>query len=580
MTDSAPLSYEFGPFRLDVGRRLLLRGEEPVRLPPKALETLLALVEAEGRLMTKDELLHRVWPETYVDESNLSQNVFLLRKALGEAKDEHRYIVTMPGSGYRFAAPVRTTNAAATAAPTDAMLRSLAVLPFRAIDGEADDSRVGAGLADALTVRLSEWNGIAIRSTASLQATLTTAFDPRACGVALQVDAILTGVYQRDGEQLRVTAELLRVADGTTLWSAHFDELFTTIFALQDRIAEQVVTALAARLRGSNKHGDETTEVEAFRHYVRGRYFWNKRTTEGVQKALDFARKAIELDPAYARAWVGVADCYNLLGGQLSALAPNNAFPKAKAAALRALELDEAMGEAFASLAFVNFWYEWDAPAADRHFRRAIELKPGYATAHHWYAESLARRGRLDEAQQHFERATELDPLSNAITTDFASLMAMRGEFSRSEEALRGVLEQEPAFVPALAIRASVRARQDDYKGAIALLRDAAQVVGRAPIILAALARYHVAAGERGEARELLTALHKLGEDRYVSWSEMAMVYTQLGEHERALDLLERAVERREVPVTTIERNWRFDPLRAEARFQAIEERVRRAISV
>ncbi|MDT7807761.1 MAG: hypothetical protein QOJ70_1574 [Acidobacteriota bacterium] len=567
--------YEFGPFRIDMRRYLLLRGDEHIPLSPKTLKTLLVLVERRGSVVKKDELLAVIWPDSFVEESNLAQNVFVLRKVLGEEKSEHRYIVTVPGVGYRFVAPVSEVERVAPprAAPgaleeTGAVI-SIAVLPFKSLSEEGGDAFLGMGLADALITRLSNLKRVAVRPTTSVMRYGEKTNDPAAIGRELNVGSVLDGVFQRGGDQIRVSVQLVRASDGATLWAAKFDESFTNIFAIQDSISEQVAVALALKLSGEEQSRltkNYTENTDAFQLYIRGRYFWNLRTVEGLQKAIVYARQAIALDPTYAPAYVGMADSYNLLPGY-GGHAPHESFPRAKAAAMQALEIDEALAEAYTSLGFVNYRYEWNWAEAERSFRRSIELKPNYATAHHWYGESLAAAARFDESLAMLTRARELDPLSLPINTDYAQTLFFTRRFVECEAHLRETLEMDERFVRAHIVRGTALEQMGKYEEAAAAFERAAELSGRNPFALSGLAHVYALAGKRRAAREILKHFEDASRERYVSGYNRAVVHIGLGEKEKAIAALEQGVPSRDVRLVWLDVNPRFDSLRDEPRF-------------
>ncbi|HEX8068787.1 MAG TPA: winged helix-turn-helix domain-containing protein [Pyrinomonadaceae bacterium] len=587
MNDRPPAFYEFGPFRIDLRRHLLLRGDEHIPLSPKALQTLLVLVEHRGRVVRKEELLGIIWPDSFVEESNLAQNVFVLRKVLGEEKSEHRYIVTVPGAGYRFVAPVREVGAAAGAPtlPPDADARadaaadgvtSIAVLPFKSLAAAAADDFLGLGLADALITRLSSLKRLAVRPTSAVMQYHGRKHDPAAVGRELNVESLLDGVFQRDGAQIRVSVQFIRVGDGATLWAAQFDESFTNIFSIQDSISEQVARALALKLSGEEQRRlrqNYTDNTDAFQLYIRGRYFWNQRTAAGLRKGIEYAQQAIALDPTYAPAYVGLADCYNLLPGY-GGCAPKESFPKAKAAALRALEIDAALAEGYASLGFVNYRYEWDWAEAERNFRRAVELKPGYATAHHWYGEALAAAARFAESLAALDRAQELDPLSLPISTDYAQTLFFARRYGECEAWLRRTLEMDQRFVRAHVIRGAALEQLGEYAEAAAALARAAELSDGSPLALSGLAHVYALAGKKRAARAILRQLEQLSAETYVSPYNRAVIHAGLGEQAQALAALEQAVGARDVWLVWLGVNPRFDALRAAPRFAALLRRV------
>jgi DNA-binding winged helix-turn-helix (wHTH) protein/Flp pilus assembly protein TadD len=585
--DSAPESfYEFGPFRLDARRHVLLRDGQAISLAPKVFETLLLLVRNSGQVLKKSELIDAIWPDTFVEESNLAQHIFLLRKILGEDKNEHRYIVTVPGAGYRFVAQVReSVNSEAayqqTAQPDSARdvwpPASLAVLPFKDITGAKDDEALGLGIADALIMKLSGLLPVKVRPTTSVLKYAGKTVDPLSAGRELSVDALLDGYYQRHNDQFRVSVQLIRVKDGMTIWAAKFDDSFSNFFAIQDSVSEQVVRELELKLSSAEKtrlKKNYTDNPEALHAFIKGRYFWNRRTTGALKKGLEYAQQAIALDPAYAAAYVGIADTYNLLGAQHSVLSPKEAFPKARAAAQRALEIDPDMAEAYASIGFVNYCFDWDRESSENNFRKAIELKPNYPTAHHWYGEFLATTGRFTEAVAEMRQALTLDPLSLAILTDLGATFYYEREYHRSERALSEAIAVDPNFVRAHLVLAAVQEQKGEYDEAIASLRRASTLAEKDPVILSAMAHACAIAGKTREARRVLKELRQLSERRYLPPCSIALIYAGLGEMEAAHSWLEKAFEVRDMNLVWLKVNPRFDPLRSDAGFKELLRRV------
>ncbi len=579
-SESSQSMYEFGPFRIDFDRYLLLRDGKPVALSPKVFETLVFLVEHRGTAVRKDDIMRRIWPDTFVEESNLAQNIFLLRKALGEEKNEHKYIITIPGVGYRFVAPPRESVVQAPAiAPSSAditvdSVRSVAVLPFKNLVKESGDEFLGPGIADALIMRLSSIRHLKVRPTSAVLKFSDSMHDPLLIGQELNVDALLDGVYQRVGEQIRVSVQLVSVTNGLTLWATKFDENFTNIFAIQDSISEQVVRSLSLKLTGDEQKQlakNYTDSTEAFQLYIKGRYFWNQRTIEGVKKGLEYAQQAIALDPTYAPAYIGLADSYNLLGAQHSVLPPKESFPKARAAALRALEIDERMAEAYASLAFINCCLEWDWPTAEQNYLKAIALKPNYPTGRHWYGELLITAARFDEGVAQLRMAQELDPLSLAINVDLAAAFYYAREYDRSENQLDNLLDLNPSFVRARVMLAKVYEQKGDYGRAIELLKN---VAAEDSATVSALAHTLAIAGETREANEILDDFQHSRNRYYASAGMIATIHTALGENERAFEWLEQAFENRDIELIWLKVNPVFDPLRSDPRFTKLLERV------
>ncbi|HKQ53251.1 MAG TPA: winged helix-turn-helix domain-containing protein [Pyrinomonadaceae bacterium] len=586
MDDSAPSLYEFGPFRVDAQRHILLREGSAIPLAPKVFETLLVLVRSGGRVLKKNELMEAIWPDTFVEESNLAQHIFLLRKVLGEEKGEHRYIVTVPGVGYRFVAQVRVSEEPLADAPLAerpgamADIRppaSLAVLPFKTIPVTEGDEVLGLGMADALIMKLSGLRLVKVRPTTAVLRYVGPGHDPLAAGRELGVEALLDGYYQRHGDQMRVSVQVIRVRDGVTLWAAKFDESFTNFFAIQDSVSEHVVHELEIELSGAERRQlrkNYTDNPEAFRAYIKGRYFWSRRTPEGLRKGLEYAQQAVALDPTYAAAYIGIADTYNLLGAQHSVMPPDDAFPRARAAAQRALEIEPAMAEAFASLGFVAYCFDWDWPTAESHFRRAIELRPNYPTAHHWYGEFLSTAGRFEEAVVSLRQALALDPLSLAVGTDLGATFYYAGDYERGEEEISKALEVDPSFVRAHLVMGAIRERKGEHDEAVKSLQRAYTLSERDPAILPSLGHALAVSGETRAAREVLEELRQLSERRYIPPCGVALIHAGLGEREEVYRWLGTAFERRDFNLLWLNINPRFERLRGDAEFKELVRRV------
>ncbi|MCU1265876.1 MAG: cadC 15 [Acidobacteria bacterium] len=583
MTHPTKAMYEFGPFRIDMERYLLLRDEESIPLSPKAFETLVFLVQHRGEVGRKDDIMSSIWPDTFVEESNLAQNIFLLRKALGEDKHEHRYIVTIPGVGYRFVAPVREL-AGADQAPvrdTGQGVSSIAVLPFKSIAAQESDAFLGPGLADALIMRLSSIRDMKVRPTTAVLKYGSADHDPLLIGRELKVDALLTGVIQHEGEKIRVSVQLVSVKDGITLWADKFDDKFTDIFAIQDSISEQVVRSLALKLSGEEQRQlrkNYTDNPEVFHLYLKGRYFWNQRNADGLKKALVYAQQAIALEPTYAPAYVGLADTYSLLGAQHGVLPPRESFPKARAAALRALEIDGTIAEAYASLGFINCCHAWDWSAAEQNYLKAIDLKPNYPTAHHWYGELLVTLGRFNEAVIELQMARELDPLSLAINADLAASYYYARQYDKSESQLRSLLEFNPNFVRAHIILGKVYGQRGNHAEAIEILRRAVGLTNNDAATRSALAHGLAIAGATSEARQNLDHLQQLSARTYVSAGSIAEILVGLGQKDEAHIWLEKAYADRDIEMIWLNVDPLYDPIRDDAQFKALIQRVNPAL--
>jgi tetratricopeptide (TPR) repeat protein len=392
----------------------------------------------------------------------------------------------------------------------------------------------------------------------------------------LNVELLLDGVFQKANDQIRVSVQLIRASDGVTFWATKFDEHFTNLFAIEDSIAEQVAQALELELSAEEQRQlrrNSPVSVEAHHLYIKGRYFWNQRTLEGLKKCFDYAQQTIAMDPTYAPAYIGVADSYNLLSGH-GGLAPKDTFPKAKAAALAALELDPTLGEAYASLGFVNYRFEWNWPEAEENFLTAIRIKPNYSTAHHWYGEALASAGRFEESLAALERAEQLDPLSLPINTDLAQTLFFARRYEECEKQLRKTLEMDSHFIRAHIILGAALERMRKYDEAVASLTRAVTLSKRNSFAVSGLAHVHAVMGNKPAANEALRYLEELASQRYSSPYNRALVHAGLGQKEEALTLLESAVAERDVWLVWLGVNPRFDSLRSEPGFSDLLRRV------
>ena len=527
MSKPAKHLYQFGPFSVDVAERLIWREGRPVTLPPKAFELLLVLVENRGHLLEKEELMRRLWPDTFVEEANLSNNISLLRKALTE-DDGHRYIETVPRRGYRFVAAVEelaggpveliveeraratltlaeeSTDSAQPAspwltgsrakrltgwgmaalallaggiaaayyyrgrpAPAPAPIRSIAVLPFKPLVADSRDEAFELGMADTLITRLSNMRQVVVRPISAVRRYTGLEQDPVAAGREQRVEAVLEGSFQRSGERIRVTVRLLKVGDGTALLTYKCEEQCTDLFAVQDAIAERVAAALALKLTGDERQllaKHHTDNPEAYQLYVKGRFYWNKRLPQSVVgKAIEHFERAIALDPNYALAHAALAECYVIPNSRANL---EERLPLARAAAMKALEIDGTLGEAHAALAQVEA-VSWNWSASERGFKRAIELSPNYAPARLSYAELLSRLGRHEEAMREIKLAQELDPLSSIINAKVGYFLTMARRYDEAIEQYKKTLEMDPNFVLAQVWLADTYIHKGMYEEAI-----------------------------------------------------------------------------------------------------------------
>jgi DNA-binding winged helix-turn-helix (wHTH) protein/tetratricopeptide (TPR) repeat protein len=567
---------EFDGFQVDLGSRLLLRGDRQVALTPKAFDTLAVLLERPGEVLSKERLLERVWSDAFVEEGILTQNIYTLRKALQVAGGTRNHIETVPRRGYRFVGPVAEREAPAEPARQVAPVSSIAVLPFEPLTGNPDDAYLGLGLADAVITRISNLRRLTVRPTSAVRRYLGADRDPAVVGRALQVDAVLDGTLQRSGDGLRITVQLVSARESTPMWATKFDARSTDLFALEDSISQELAEELQLRLSHQEKdrlRRNPTPDAEAYHAYLRGRYFWNRRTPEGLEKAIDCFREAIALDPEFALAQAGVADCYVLLP-MYGAFAPREVFPDAIAAAERALALDDSLAEAHTSLAYARFLYERRWEAAERGFRQAIDLNPGYPTAHQWYAFLLSALGRHEEAIAEARQARELDPLSLVINADSGMVLYFARQYVSAVEQFQRTLELDSSFAYAHFGLGHAWQQQGRLAEAVEEHRRAVELAPASPTLQAALGQALAWAGRPEEARRILAELEERAARGYVEPSDFAFLWTALGEPDRAIDHLERACDERSRYVAFLATWPIYDPLRGHPRWGGLLRRA------
>lgn len=631
--------YEFGEFCLDTRQRILRRGSEALPLTPKSLDVLGLLIQNGGKVVTKDELMKTVWPDRFVEESNLTQTIFMLRKALGETLDQ-RYIVTIPGRGYRFAAEVKavpndrsaeplaqsassspSAGSAGQSSPDPAAVQiqenqprrlrlmaaaglvllivaaaaslwvrrsrdrapqplaktTLAVLPFENLTGDPSQEYFSDGMTDEMITQLSvldpERLGVIARTSVMAYKHNPKPLDQ--VGRELGVQYLLEGSVRRDRGRVRVTAQLIRAQDQTHLWARQYDRELTDLLVLQGEIARETCDEIQAAL-GDHKRIAPASQpslspqgYEAHELYLKGQYFWNQRSTEGFQRAIDYFQQAIEKDPNDARAYTGLADSYALIDGYSGVERPEFAV-KAKAAALRALEIDPNLAEAHTAFALVVENYNWDWQTAEKEYQRAIALNPNYATAHHWYAEYLTWQGRFQEALQESERARQLDPFSLIIAADRGAIFYYSRQYDRAIQQFLRVRDMDPNFSRSdLIMKPYVEKRM--FKEALAFVQGPPEDL---PSYWSASAYVHGRAGQEAQARYALERLLQLNQREPVNIACIVTAYISVGNKEQALAWLKRAYTEQPNVLTRLKVDPEYDPLRSDPRFQDLLRRV------
>jgi TolB-like protein/DNA-binding winged helix-turn-helix (wHTH) protein/Flp pilus assembly protein TadD len=624
----------FGVFEADLRSGEVRKHGLRVRLQEQPFRVLAMLLEHPGEVVTRDELQKKLWPaDTFVDfDHGLNKAINKIRDALSDSAENPRFVETVARRGYRFLAEVRAVNATPLLGPepriealpqakdhgpanlaessggrkplavplawgitflvllllisaartfyprnrTSPPIRSLAVLPLESLSGDASQDYFADGMTDELITDLSQISALRVISRTSVMPYKGVRKPLAQIAHELNVDAVVEGTVLRYGNQVRITAQLIEAPADKHLWAHDYEGDLRDTLALQNQVAR----AIAERIRVSlNPQEDaalknnRAVNPEAYVSYLKGRYFWNKRTADGLKTAVAYFNQAVDEDPNYAQAYSGLADTYALLGDwQYAVMTPRDALPRAKAAAVKALELDSGLGEAHNSLAFCLDGFDWDFKSAEKEFRRAIELNPGYATAHHWYAWHLALVSRNAEAITEMKKAQDLDPLSLIINADLAELLVISHSYDESVQQSRKTIEMDANFGLAHNQLAQAYLQKQNVNEAIAELQKAIQLSGDSPTCTANLARAYAAAGKRDEALKLLSDLKKGSNPAYSRAAEIAMVYAALGDKNQAMTWLEKGYEERFNPGVLLRPG--FDSLRSDPQFQNLERRI------
>jgi TolB-like protein/Flp pilus assembly protein TadD len=586
----ARLFYEFAPYLLDPAERLLLRHGEPVPLTPKACDTLRVLVENCGRTVEKDELLKEVWPGTFVEEGNLTVTIFMLRKALGEEKAEPKFIQTVPRRGYRFIAPVtqvqspaqpsapRSGTAAEQAAADDDEGRvSVAVLPLLNVSGDASAEYLSDGITESIINTLSQLPALRVLARSTVFRYKNLDVDPISVGREMNVRAVLTGRLIQLGDSLIIRTELVDATNGCQMWGAQYDRQTSDLLSVQEEISRRISEKLRTKLSGAEEARlakRPTTSTEAYQTYLKGRYHWNKRTQEGIEKGIEYFHEAIALDPRYALAYAGLADSYALLGAvEYAALPPVEAMRRAREATLKALEIDDTLAEAHASLAYVHI-FDWNWAEAERAYRRSIELNPSYATAHHWYAHYLTAMGRQTEAVTRLQRARELDPLSLPINSGMGWHYYLTRQYDEAIHEYRKTIELSENFYMAHFLLGMALEQVGRFDEALTSYERAISLSGASPAMLAAPGHAYALSGRHHEARAVLASLHALAARQFVSPYHVAVIHAALGETDQAFDWLTRACDEQSEALLWLAVDPMLDALRPDPRFARIMARI------
>jgi DNA-binding winged helix-turn-helix (wHTH) protein/TolB-like protein/Flp pilus assembly protein TadD len=623
---NAKVPLRFDDVVVDFDRFRIEKNGLPRKITPRAFDVLVYLVEHRDRIVEKQELFEQVWKESFVTDNALTRTIKEIRQVIGDDADAPRYIETFPKRGYRFIASVvvietEEQRVEATARhplppaapnsirrrfqssptlvgisivfvgvaaalsylliartpkrPVTVMPKSIAVLPFKPLVPDGRDESLEMGMADTLITRLSSLKQLMVRPMSAVRNYSRLDQDPVEAGREQRVEAVLEGSLQRAGDKIRVTVRLVSVPEGTLLWADKFDEKFSDIFAVQDSISEKVAATLAIKLSGDeqNQLAKRYTEnAEAYQLYLRGRYHWSRRTEDEMKKAIELFQQAINLDPSYALAYVGVGDCYAWLA--VGTMSPMEAVPKAKAAAIKAREIDDQVAEVHPIFAWILFTYDWDWSGAEREFKRSIELSPNYATAHLWYWAYLERIGRFDDAQREMKRTEELDPISLANNSYVGRSLYYAGQYDQAIAQYQKTLEMDSTFALAQTLLGLAYLQQSRFKEAIALGENTSTFSGGSPDAVAWLGYAYAMSGNRLCATKILDQLAKRSQLRYVSPLNAAIVYLGLGDKDKAFDCLEKAYTVRSRDLTTLKVDPIFKSVRSDPRFADLLRRI------
>ncbi len=453
---------------------------------------------------------------------------------------------------------------------------SVAVLPFVNVSADPQTEYLSDGITESVINNLSQLRSLRVMARSTMFRYKGKEADPQKVGQDLRVRTVLSGRLLQRGDTVIVQAELMDVANGSQLWGGQYNRKAADVFALQEDLSKEISEKLRLRLTGEEKQRltkRYTENAEAYQLYLKGRYYWNKRTEEGLQKAVEYFQQAVDKDPAYALAYAGLADSYNLLANW-NWLPPREAMPKAKAAALKALEIDDRLAEAHASLGFASFTYDLDWPAAGQHFERALALNAAYPTAHQWYSHYLGTLGRSDEGRAEAKRALDLDPVSPIMNFNMAQQLYWARQFDQAIEECRKMLEMDPAFPPAHWLLGLTYAAKGMYRESLGEYEKLSALSRGSPLALGYLGYALARSGERTQALRVLGRLRALSKQRYVSSLSFALVYAGLGEKDQAFVWLEKAYEERSSPLYMLKVDPKWDPLRSDPRFNDLLRRI------
>ena len=560
-----PSTVRFGTFEVDLEAGELRRNGVSVRIQDQPFQVLATLLTRPGQLITRGELRRKIWADhTFVDfERGINKAINRLRDALGDCPEAPRYIQTLARRGYRFIARV------------ERQIRSIAVLPLENLSGDAGKDYWAEGVTDQLISQCAKISGLRTISRTSIMRFKNTRVPLPKIAEQLRVDAVLEGTLYLSAKRIRVSVRLIDSSVDRPLWAETYDR------AVEDAgtISEQIAQAVARHVQGQLEAHEQTTaqgrrpmKPEAYEAYLKGRYFWNKRTESDLEKSLEYFNRALEHDPAYPAAFAGLADLYILLG-ILGLRRPHDVYPQARSAARKALDLDPGLAEAHKSLAAVRNHYDWDWRGAEQEFQRALELDCNSSVAHQWYAAVLLLLKRHDDAIAEVKRARDIDPLSPSLTAFMGLIYMKTRAYDQALDACRAAMELDPYHPFGHWVLARTLDARKDLRQALEISRTAAKLAGGDLLYTAHLGYALARAGENDDARGVANKLQQYSQSRYVCSYDIAMIYVGLGEKDAAFEWFERALEERTVRLCELN-DPAFDGLRPDRRFQALIQKV------
>lgn len=578
--------YEFKEYRLEVAQQRLLYKGQPVPLKPKILDLLVYLIQRRNQLVAKEDLMRDVWPDTIVEENNITVSMSILRKTLGEDPDKREFIETIPRRGYRFLAEVKEITQERPAsggaiqsrdheAPREEPIDSIAVFPM---DSESNDPNVeylSEGITESLINTLSRIRRLRVLACSTVLRFKGKGIDPQTVGAQLNVTVVLMIRVIRLGEKLVIRSELVKVADGSQLWGEQYNRSPSDILAIQDEIAKAIAESLKFKLTQQDKISlskKPTENIEAFNLYLRGRYFWNKYDKDWVLKGIEAFRQAIAIDDRYALAYSGLADAYFRLSNLH--FPPREVLPKAKEAALKAMEIDDSLAEAHSSLALVSVYYDHNWSQAETEFRRALELNPDLLSAHQRYGSYLTFMGRFEEALRHYEAALDLDPFSLQTNMNVATTFYLRGEYERAVNHLMKTSELDPNYMPTHFVLACTYTQQGRLAEGIAEFQRIIKLDDEAYLAMGFMGYAHGLAGQRDEALTLLNILEDISTRKYVSPYALLVIHISIGPEERVFELLDQLYEECNDWLVWLKVSPELKPLRDHPKFKLLMRRV------